>query len=86
MRKSGSCADLRGWSGVRIVALKRWLGKVFITPGRREDATAVKENVLTKAAPAGPGRCCGQFNDLTGSASEGRQPLEVSILCLYLMG
>jgi transposase-like protein len=33
------------------------------------------------------GQCCGQFDDLTGTVFEGHhQPLEVWILCLYLMG
>jgi transposase-like protein len=33
------------------------------------------------------GKCCGQFDDLTGTVFEGHhQPLEVWILCLYLMG
>lgn len=33
------------------------------------------------------GECCGHFDDLTGTVFEGHhQPLEVWILCLYLMG
>lgn len=33
------------------------------------------------------GICCGQFDDLTDTVFEGHhQPLEVWILCLYLMG
>ena len=33
------------------------------------------------------GVCCGQFDDLTGTVFEGHhQPIEVWILCLYLMG
>ncbi len=33
------------------------------------------------------GECCGQFDDLTGTVFEGHhQPLEVWVLCLYLMG
>ena len=33
------------------------------------------------------GRCCAQFDDLTATVFEGHhQPLEVWILCLYLMG
>lgn len=33
------------------------------------------------------GGCCGQFDDLTQTVFEGHhQPLEVWILCLYLMG
>lgn len=33
------------------------------------------------------GECCGQFDDLTKTVFEGHhQPLEVWILCLYLMG
>ena len=33
------------------------------------------------------GKCCGQFDDLTGTVFEGHhQPLEVWVLCLYLMG
>ena len=31
--------------------------------------------------------CCGHFDDLTGTVFEGHhQPLEVWVLCLYLMG
>lgn len=74
------------WSSVRIVALKMWLGRAFTTISRREDATAAKGGVLTKTAPTGPGRCCGQFDNLTGTVFEGHHhPLEVWILCLYLM-
>ena len=33
------------------------------------------------------GECCGHFDDLTGTVFEGHhQPLEVWVLCLYLMG
>ena len=33
------------------------------------------------------GKCCGQFDDLTGSVFEGHhQPLTVWVLCLYFMG
>ena len=33
------------------------------------------------------GKCCGQFDDLTGSIFEGHhQPLTVWVLCLYFMG
>lgn len=33
------------------------------------------------------GGCCAQFDDLTGTVFEGHhQPLEVWVLCLYLMG
>ena len=33
------------------------------------------------------GECCGQFDDLSGTVFEGHhQPLEVWMLCLYLMG
>lgn len=34
-----------------------------------------------------PGECCSQFDDLTENVFEGHhQPLEVWVLCLYLMG
>lgn len=56
------------------------------------DSTAVKKNGFHNTQKhrqryVCQGECCGHFDDLTKTVFEGHhQPLEVWLLCLYLMG
>ena len=71
----GNCAGPRGRFGVRAAA-----GEEVKRNGYHNTQRARQRYVCQDG-------CCGHFDDLTGTVFEGHhQPLEVWVLCLYLMG